>query len=204
MGHAKSDRTSVITLDTVLPWAALAIAVTVPIGIAATSPLLAWRDPIYIGAGLAGVIGMGLLLIQPLLAGGLLPGLPGMRGRRVHRWVGIALVVTVLLHVVGLWVTSAPDVIDALLFRSPTPFSAWGVIAMWATLAAALSAALHRRVRLRPRHWRFAHKALTTIVVTGSVIHAVQIEGTMGTVSKLTLCAMALGATAWAFFAPRR
>ena len=136
-----------------LAWAALGIAVAVPIGVAATSPLLAWREPVYIVAGFAGVFALALLLVQPLLAGGRLPGLPGVRGRRVHRRVGAALVAAVVLHVAGLWVTSPPDVIDALLLRSPTPFSLWGVIAMWATFAAALSAALRGHLRVRPR-WR--------------------------------------------------
>lgn len=45
-----------------------------------------------------------------------------------------------ILHVVGLWVTSPPDVIDALLFWSPTPFSFCGVVAMWAVFASALMA----------------------------------------------------------------
>ena len=36
-----------------------------------------------------------------------------------------------------LWITNLPDEIDGLLFASPTPFSAWGVIAMWAVFAAA-------------------------------------------------------------------
>ena len=56
-------------------WAALATAVAVPIAAAAASPLLAWRDPVYIAAGFAGVVAMALLLVQPLLAGGYLPGL---------------------------------------------------------------------------------------------------------------------------------
>lgn len=184
-------------LKTMLPWAALATAVGVPIAVAAASPLLAWRDPLYVAAGFAGVIGMALLLIQPLLAGGYLPGLSGPRGRRMHRRVGGGLLAAIVLHVAGLWMTSPPDVVDALLLRSPTPFSIWGVIAMWAVFAAALLAAMRRRLRLRTRHWRFAHTALATVVVVGSVIHAMQIEGTMGTASKAMLCALALAATAW-------
>ena len=141
----------------ILVWTALVIAVGVPIAAAAVSSLLAWRDPVYIAAGFAGVVAMALLLFQPLLAAGLLPGLSGPRGRLVHRWVGSALILAVLIHVGGLWVTSPPDVIDALLFASPTPFSAWGVIAMWAVFASALLAGLRRRLRLRPRRWRLAH-----------------------------------------------
>ncbi len=179
----------------ILIWAALVTAVVVPIAAAAASPLLAWRDPVYIAAGFAGVIAMALMVVQPLLAGGYLPGLPGQRGRSVHRCIGGILVAAVVIHVAALWITSPPDVVDALLFASPTPFSAWGVIAMWAVFAAALLAALRRRLRLRPRTWRVAHTALATVVVVGSAVHAMLIEGTMETVSKAVLCALVLIAT---------
>lgn len=164
--------------------------------IAVNSPLLAWREPVYIAAGFAGVVAMGMLLVQPLLAGGHLPGLPMRRGRRLHPWLGGALIIAVVIHVVGLWLTSPPDVIDALLFVSPTPFSAWGVVAMWALFAAALLAALRRPLHIRPRLWRLGHTGLVVVVVVGSVVHAMLIEGTMGTVSKVALCALAVLATA--------
>ncbi len=179
----------------ILIWAGLATAVAVPISAAAMSPLLAWRDPIYIVAGFAGVVAMALLLFQPLLVGGYLPGLPAHRGRRLHRWVGGSLVVLVIVHVAALWITSPPDVVDALLFASPTPFSAWGVIAMWAIFVAALAAALRQRLRLRPRNWRLVHTSLALVTVIGSVIHAVLIDGTMETVSKVLLCTLVLAAT---------
>ena len=72
---------------TTLIWAALAIAIGVPIAAAATSPLLAWRGPVYILAGFAGIIALGLVLVQPLLIGGYLPGLSAYRGRRAHHWI---------------------------------------------------------------------------------------------------------------------
>jgi predicted ferric reductase len=128
-----------------------------------------------------------------MLIGGYLPGLSAHRARRAHRWIGGVLVVAVVIHVGGLWITSPPDVIDALLFASPTPFSAWGVIAMWAIFAVALLAALRRR--LGPRAWRIAHMLLAVVVVVGSVAHGILIEGTMGTVSKAALCALVLAAT---------
>ncbi len=180
---------------TILIWAALAVAVIVPLGAAAASPQLAWREPVYIAAGFAGVIAMSLLLFQPLLAGGYLPGLAALAGRRVHRVVGITLVAAVVIHVAGLWITSPPDVVDALLFRSPTPFSAWGVIAMWAVFAAALVALLRRRLRIRPQTWRLAHTGLAAVVVVGSIVHALLIEGTMETLSKVALCALVFVAT---------
>ncbi len=174
---------------------------------AATSPLLAWRDAVYIGAGLAGVFGLALILLQPLAVGGHIPGLPG---RRLHRWLGVALLVLVLAHVAGLFWTSPPDVIDALVFDSPTPFSLWGVVAMWAVFATAALAAL--RARMRVRVFRLAHTALALVIVIATVVHAWLVEGTMGNVSKAVLCALALAATAkvvfdlraWALLRPRR
>ena len=178
----------------ILIWVALAAALAIPIAVAAASPLLAWRDPIYIVAGFAGVIAMALLLLQPLLAGGYLPSLPTRSGRPIHRIVGFTLVGAVIIHVVGLWITSPPDVVDALLFRSSTPFSAWGVIAMWAVFAAALLAVFRRRLRLKAAVWRLCHVTVALVVVFGSVVHAMLIEGTMGAVSKAVLCALVVAA----------
>ena len=170
-----------------LVWIGLVVAIAVPLGIAATSPLLAWREPVYTAAGLAGVVSLSFLLVQPLLASGVLPGLPLRPGRRVHTIGGGLLVGAVILHVVGLWITSPPDVVDALLFRSATPFSAWGVIAMWAIFVAALLAVVRRR--MRPRHWRMGHTMAVSFAVIGTVVHAILIEGTMGMMSKVALCA---------------
>jgi hypothetical protein len=178
-----------------LIWVAIALAVGVPLAAAATSPLLAWRDPIYILAGFAGIVGLGVMLLQPALIGGYLPGLSGRIGRRVHLWTGAALVAAVVIHVGGLWITSPPDMVDALLFRSPTPFSPFGVIAMWAIFAVALLAAFRRRLGLRPRTWFFAHRLLAIVIVVGTVAHGILIEGAMETVSKLALCALVLAAT---------
>ena len=178
-----------------LIWAALAAAISVPIAAAAASPFLEWRDPVYILAGFAGIVALGLVLVQPLLIAGYLPGLSAYRGRRVHRWVGVALVVAVVVHVGGLWIMSPPDMIDALLFASPTPFSPFGVIAMWAIFAVALLATLRRRSGMRPQTWRVAHMSLAVVIVVGSVVHGMLVEGTMETISKAALCALVLGAT---------
>src|SRR6201992_1787486 len=141
-----------------LIWGALAVAIGVPIAFAATSPQLEWRGPVYILAGFSGIVALGLLLVQPLLIAGYLPGLSAYRGRRVHHWIGGALVTAIVIHVAGLWITSPPDMIDALTFESPTPFSPWGVTAMWAILALAIVALLRRRLRLRT--WRIVHLLL--------------------------------------------
>lgn len=171
----------------VLIWAGLIAALLAPVIAAGFSPLLQWRDGIYIAAGFAGVIGMAFLPLQPLLATGDLPGLHRSRGRLVHRITGTLLILAILLHIGGLWVTSPPDVVDALTFTSPTAFSAWGVIAMWAAFAAATLAALRKRLHLRPMTWRRAHVALALIVAAGTVAHALLIEGTMETATKLAL-----------------
>ncbi|MFX0544063.1 ferric reductase-like transmembrane domain-containing protein [Roseovarius sp. S1116L3] len=179
-----------------LAWGTLVIVIAAPLALAAVSPLLAWRQPIYIAAGFAGVVALALLLLQPLLAGGYLPGLTVFREGRIHRWIGVSLLAAVIIHVIGLWITSPPDVVDALLFTSPTPFSDWGVIAMWALFATALLAALRKRLRLRWRFWLGAHGALAVVIVSGSVVHAMLIDGTMEVVSKTALCALVLIATA--------
>jgi len=178
----------------ILIWAGLVAAVCVPLAAAAASPLLEWRGPIYILACFAGIASLSLVLVLPLLVGGFLPGLKGNLGRRAHFRVGVALLVTLVVHVVGLWVTSPPDTIDALVFASPTPFSFWGVIAMWAIFAAALMATLRRRLGLAPRTWRIAHVALAVVIVTGSVFHGMLVEGVMESASKAVLCALVLAA----------
>lgn len=171
-----------------LIWAALTAAVGVPIALAATSDLLVYRGPIYIIACFAGMIALGLVLIQPLLIAGYLPGLQALRARRAHHWIGGALVMALVIHVAGLWITSPPDMIDALTLTSPTPFSLWGVIAMWAIFAVALLAAFRRR--LRPRTWRTVHLSLALVIVAGGVAHAMLVEGTMEMVSKTALCVL--------------
>ena len=158
-----------------------------PIIAAAFSPLLAWRTPIYIASGFAGIIALALLLVQPLLAAGYVPGLSALQGRRVHRAIGVLLVLSVIVHVGGLWITSPPDVVDALLFVSPTPFSNWGVIAMWAVFASALLAAMRGRLRLPV--WRVTHTSLAVVIVVGGIVHTLLVDGTMETLSKLALCA---------------
>jgi predicted ferric reductase len=176
-----------------LIWAALIVAIGMPIAMAATSPLLEWRDAVYIAAGFAGIVALGLLLVQPLLIAAYLPGLSAYRARRVHHWIGGALVLAVLVHVGGLWITSPPDMIDALTYASPTPFSPWGVTAMWAIFAVALLAAFRRRLGLGT--WRIAHMSLAVVIVVGSVVHGLLVEGTMETMSKVALCALVLAAT---------
>ncbi len=165
---------------------------------AANSPLLAWRDPVYIVAGFSGVAALVLLLVQPLLAAGLLRGISRIRARRLHRWIGGGLTAAVVIHVATLWRTSPPDVVDALLYRSPTPFSVWGVSAMWVLFVTAFLVGLRKKLRLRPTVWSQWHRGLVTAVSVGSIAHTIQITGTMESVSKWLLCGAVLCATAWA------
>jgi len=66
---------------------------------------------------------------------------------------------------------------------------------MWAIFAVALLAALRRRLGLRLRTWRIAHMPLAVVIVLGSVVHAMLVEGTMETMSKAALCALVLVTT---------
>ncbi len=186
----------------VLIWGALGVMILWPLVMALGSPLLQWRDPIYILAGFAGVLAMTLLVMQPLLAAGLLPGMGGFLGRRAHRWIGAMLVLTIVVHVGGLWITSPPDVIDALLFTSPTPFSAWGVIAMWAVFATGILPLWRRHLRFRT--WRGLHMALAALIVLGCIVHALLIEGTMEVTSKIALSVLLIGVAGYVLTGPYR
>jgi len=167
---------------------ALFITVALPIGAAVLSPLHAWRDSIYIGATFAGIIGLALMLFQPLLIANYIPGLSAKRGRSVHQWLGSTLALLVVLHVVGLWITSPPDVIDALLFVSATPFSSWGVVAMWAVLISSTATVFRHSLSLKAHTWRLVHRCLAIVIVVGTVVHAMLVDGAMETFSKAFLC----------------
>ena len=161
---------------------ASAIAV-VPLGVAAASPLQASRDLMWIVGGMAGVAGLSLLFFQPVLITGLSPS---SQARRWHRWIGLAVLLLVLLHVLGLYLTSPEDITDALLLVSPTPFAVYGVMGLISVLLTACLAAF--RKRLSRRTWQIAHMFLAAIIVVGSIVHALLIEGVMGDTSKLILC----------------
>ena len=180
-------------------WTVLLVCLAVPTALSLTSPLLQWRDMIYNISALAGVIAMSLILLQAVAMTGLLP-LDQVRARRVHRFGGMSLCVLVVVHVGGLWLTSPPDVIDALTFTSPTPFAPWGVVAMWAVLGSALIAVLRSRTLLRWRAWRRAHLVLASVVVVGTIVHAVLILGTMEPVSKYGLSVLVFAAFALAVY----
>ena len=67
---------------------------------------------------------------------------------------------------------------------------------MWAVFAAALLAALRGRLRLRLMLWRLCHISLALVIVVGSVVHAVLIDGTMGVLSKAAISALVMATLA--------
>lgn len=173
----------------------IAAVLIAPIVIATGSPFLTSRNPAYILAGFSGIICLELLVIQPMLAAGYIPGLPKPLARRWHRLTGAAICVAVMLHVGGLFVTSPPDTMDALLLVAPTPFSVYGVTAFWGVILTALLVLLRKRSGLRLSTWRIIHNGLAFVVVLSTAIHALQIEGTMGTASKWVVCLCMLAIT---------
>ncbi|CAA9329990.1 MAG: hypothetical protein AVDCRST_MAG90-1438 [uncultured Microvirga sp.] len=183
----------------VLGWAGVAAVMIAPVVIAALSPYLESRSVPYIVGGFAGIVGLSLLFLQPLLPAGYLAGSKGPAGRRWHQWLGVAIVLAVALHVGGLYLASPADTIDALLLVSPTPFSVYGVVAMWGVVATAILVLFRRWLGLRIAAWRLIHNGLAAIVVVATVIHALQIEGAMEPGSKWMLCIAVLATTCVAF-----
>ena len=178
-----------------LMWFLLAAGLLIPVGLAAASPLQASREPLWIFGGMAGVVALALLLVQPMLAAGLLQGLSIPAARRWHRWIGATIVAAVVLHVGGLYLYSPSDVTDALLLVAPTPFAVYGVIGLWSVVLTALLVAVRSRSGLRYATWRIVHNALALVVVVASIVHAILIEGAMDLVSKAILCVLVFAAT---------
>jgi predicted ferric reductase len=178
----------------VFRWLLVSSVAIIPLAVAAASPLLASRDAMWVLGGMAGVVALALLFLQPVLISGFLPSLRNSRERRWHRWIGTAVVLLVLLHVAGLYVTSPEDIADALLLVSPTPFAVYGVMGLAGVILTACLACV--RTRLSRRTWQIVHSILAVIVVVGSIVHALLIEGAMGDTSKLVLCIFLSVATA--------
>jgi predicted ferric reductase len=185
---------------TVLIWGLVAVCMLVPVGIAAANPLQASRDAFWIVGGMAGVVALALMFVQPLLAAGYLPGASVPAGRRWHRLVGTMVVVTVVLHVGGLYLSSPDDVADVMLLVAPTPFSVYGVMGLCGVVLTAILVAVRSRSGLRYASWRILHNALALVVVISSIAHALLIEGAMGNLSKVILCALVLAATVTVLF----
>ena len=71
---------------------------------------------------------------------------------------------------------------------------------MWSAFVAGCLATLRRRLSLRARTWQWSHKSLVAVVVTGTVVHALLIEGTMEFFSKAILCLLVVVVTLLALF----
>ena len=176
-------------------WVAIAVIAAVPVVAAALSPLQAGRELLWVTGGMAGVVALSLLFVQPLLTAAVPVLLPAREGIAWHRWGGIAILAMVGLHVGALYAYSPDDVTDVLLLVAPTPFSIYGVISLWCVVLTLLLAATRRRLRLAHRQWRILHSVLAVAIVSAGAVHAVLIEGAMEEVSKLTVCAAALVTT---------
>lgn len=172
----------------VLVWLLLIGVIGVPVLVAALSPLQQGRNTAYVIGGLSGIVALALLLVQPLLAAGYLPGAHTMRQRRWHRWTGGFMFVAVAVHIIGLYLTSPDDMTDAMLLVAPTPFSVYGVIGFWSIVLTAILVAVRRHSGLSNLAWSIAHNLLAVIVVGASVVHALMIDGAMGSLSKRVLC----------------
>ncbi len=75
---------------------------------------------------------------------------------------------------------------------------------MWAVFLVAALAVFRRK--LSPRAWRMSHMLLVLVIVVGTAVHALKIEGSMEALSKLLLCIVVLMVTAavWFKLFPRR
>lgn len=187
----------------------MAAIAAAPVIAAAASPLQHGREFLWIVGGMAGVVAMSQLFVQPLLMAAAPHLLPAPDGLRWHRRGGMAIVAMVGLHVGALYLYSPDDITDALLLVAPTPFSLYGVISLWCLALTAALAATRRALRLGLRPWRILHSVLAVAVVAAGAVHAIQIEGAMEPYSKLAICLAALAATSAAaaevnLFAPLR
>jgi predicted ferric reductase len=175
-------------------WIVVAAIATVPVVAAAASPLQKGREWLWVVGGMAGVVAMSLLFVQPLFTAAAPMLVGGRDGLRWHRLGGMAIVAMVALHVGALYAYSPDDITDALLLVAPTRFSLYGVISMWCLVLTAVLAATRRMMRLDYRLWRIFHSVLAVAVVASGAVHAIQIEGAMEDYSKLVICLAALAA----------
>lgn len=178
-----------------LGWIAVALVAAVPVAVAAASPLLGGRDLVWVLGGMAGVVALSLLFVQPLLVSAWLPGTRGRTGIAWHRLGGALALALVLAHVGGLYIYSPEDIADALLLVAPTPFSLYGVTGLAALSLAALLGFSRRLVRLPPILWRGLHLGLAAVAAVASVVHAWMIEGAMEGLTKGMICAAVVLAT---------
>ncbi|WP_168201547.1 ferric reductase-like transmembrane domain-containing protein [Phreatobacter aquaticus] len=171
------------------------VLAVVPVIFAAASPLQRGREFLWFVGGMAGVVALSLLFVQPLLKAAAPPLLAPRDGVRWHRLGGMAIVGLVALHVGALYAYSPDDITDALLLTAPTPFSVYGVISLWCLVLTAVLAATRRALNFDQQLWSILHSVLAVAVVGAGAVHAIQIEGAMEDMSKIAICIAALTAT---------
>lgn len=176
----------------ILIWLGLFALMAFPVIRAISNPYLPFRETSYIIAGFAGIFCLSIFVLQPLLATRRIPLHP-FRARRLHRIVGICVLSLTIIHVAGLFVTNSDDVIDVFMLRAPTTFSIFGVIAFWGIILTGLIATL--RHSLPSFIWRKTHQTLSCIVISATIIHALQIQGAMEPISKWIICLAAILST---------
>lgn len=179
-------------------WLPVAALVVWPILVAAVDPLQRGRDALWVIGGLAGVVALASLLLQPLLAIGAKTGLSPLAARHWHRWVGLSVAGAIIVHVGALLLYSPDDMWDALLLTAPTPFSLYGVIGLWTALLSVGVAIAARKRRLPIKPWQIVHSVLAVVIVGSGSIHALMIDGAMGQPSKTIIVVAALAATTFA------
>jgi len=176
-------------------WLSVIVIAAVPVIAAAVSPLQSGREALWVVGGMAGVVALSLLFVQPLLMATAPTLLSTRDGIFWHRWSGILIVALVALHIGALYAYSPDDVTDALLLVAPTPFSLYGVISLWCVVLTLGLVVGRRMLRLDHRHWRILHSVLAVAIVAAGAVHAVLIEGAMEEMSKLAICVAALATT---------
>ena len=171
--------------------AALASLLLLPISAALASPLQQGRDISWVLGGLAGILALGLLVVQMLLPTNWLRGLFAIGDMRLHRVLGIAVAGVVIAHVLGLYVYSPDDVRDALVLAAPT-YSRLGVLSAWCVLLSVVLALARRRLGLTYSDWQILHAVLAVVVVATAVGHTVLIRGALDGPAELLLCGAAV------------
>jgi predicted ferric reductase len=167
--------------------AALAALLVVPAAAAVASPLQEGRDLTWVLGALAGVLALGLLIVQVLLPTPWLDAPLGGPGLRWHRWLGMGLAAVVVAHVLGLYLYSPDDVRDALVLAAPT-YSRLGVLSAWTVGLSVGLALARRRLGLTYSDWQILHSALAVAIVGTAVGHTVMLRGTLDGPVELGVC----------------
>lgn len=91
---------------------------------------------------------------------------------RVHRYLGLVVLILVLAHV-GIVLLSDPHNLELLDLLSAPPRARAATLAVLALIGLSALATLRRRLGLSYQRWRGTHLALAAVAVAGSVAHIV-------------------------------